>query len=281
MVNVILFVVFFIGFLIFRHLRWFRAYYVKHHDVPVPADGVVGWLTGAMRISDDELEEKRGLDFVAYLLTIKYLFWACIGYCFYAIILIPVHATAGGGLTGISLIGLGNVPDGSGERLRLFERALLTNESTRAAFAAADMVGVVFNSVFAFAVLYALYRRITRLRIRSKSRWQRPENYVVLVRDIPPHLTEEQLFVMFDHVFLGEVAHVRRGYKTPGLWKVRAAVVGAFLFLTRTAPGTAHQDGAEAGGNARHSAEKGQAQDCEAPPTAVSVRPQGGRHPVL
>jgi hypothetical protein len=82
-------------------------------------------------------------------------------------------------------------------------------------------VGVAFNSVFAFAVLYALYRRIARLRIRSKARWQRPENYTVIVRDIPPEMTEEARMALFDKVFPGEVAHVRRGYKTPGLWKVR------------------------------------------------------------
>jgi hypothetical protein len=114
-VNVILFVVFLAGFLVFRHLKWFRSYYVAHTDVPAPADGAIGWLVGALRLSDDELEEKRGLDFVAYLLTLKYLFWICVGYAFYAVILIPVHATAGGGLTGISLIGLGNVSDGHGE----------------------------------------------------------------------------------------------------------------------------------------------------------------------
>jgi hypothetical protein len=82
-------------------------------------------------------------------------------------------------------------------------------------------VGVVFNSVLGFAVLYALYRRITRLRIRSKSRWQRPENFTVIVRDIPPEMSEEALMTLFERVYPGEVAHVRRGYKTPGLWQVR------------------------------------------------------------
>jgi hypothetical protein len=115
-VNVILFVVFMAGFLLFRHMRWFRSFYVMHEDVIPPRDGVIGWAAGALSVSDDELEDKRGLDFVAYLLTLKYLFWICIGYIFYGfVILVPVHATAGGGLTGISLIGLGNVPDGSGE----------------------------------------------------------------------------------------------------------------------------------------------------------------------
>lgn len=66
-------------------------------------------------MTDDELEVKRGLDFVAYLKTIKYLFWICMGYLVYGFaVLVPVHATAGGGLTGIALIGMGNVPDGSG-----------------------------------------------------------------------------------------------------------------------------------------------------------------------
>ncbi len=114
--NFILFTVFLVGFLVFRRIRRLRPFYVARSDVEAPGPGVLGWVQGTLAVSDEELERRRGLDFAAYLLTLKYLFWISLGYVFFGfVILVPVHATAGGGLTGISLIGLGNVPDGSGE----------------------------------------------------------------------------------------------------------------------------------------------------------------------
>jgi hypothetical protein len=129
--NLILLIVFFAGFLIFRHIARLRAFFVARSDFPPPADGLFGWAVGALAVSDEELERKRGLDFVAYMLTLKCLFWITVGYAFFGfVILVPVHATAGGGLTGISLIGLGNVPDGSGEDISLDYR-VLTGTSTQ------------------------------------------------------------------------------------------------------------------------------------------------------
>jgi hypothetical protein len=42
-----------------------------------------------------------------------------------------------------------------------------------------------------------------------------------MIRDIPRHTTEQELYAFFDRAFPGQVAHVQRGYRTPGLWKVR------------------------------------------------------------
>ncbi len=83
---------------------------------------------------------------------------------------------------------------------------------------AADIVGVFVNSFFAFFVLYRLYRTITHLRIRSKARPGRPENYTIMIRDIPPLTTEAQLRNFFEKAFPGQVAHVQLGHRTPGLW---------------------------------------------------------------
>jgi hypothetical protein len=130
--NLILLVVFFAGFLVFRNIARLRLFFVARSDFPPPSDGLFGWAVGALAVSDEELERKRGLDFVAYMLTLKCLFWITVGYAFFGfIILVPVHATAGGGLTGISLIGLGNVPDGSGEDGFWLDDCLLTCTATQ------------------------------------------------------------------------------------------------------------------------------------------------------
>ncbi len=86
-----------------------------------------------------------------------------------------------------------------------------------------------FNSILACAALYALYRKVTLLRIRSKARPQRPENFTVMVRDVPRRATEQELFAFFDRAFPGQVAHVQRGYHTPGLWKVTGFSLLALL----------------------------------------------------
>lgn len=103
------------------------------------------------------------------------MFFLSLAYGFYGwLILIPVHATAGGGKIGTAQvphwchlvnelqashiyvcardqIGLGNVPQGS--------PAL-----------AADIIGVFFNSILAYIVLYMLYREYVAMRIRYRAR---------------------------------------------------------------------------------------------------------------
>lgn len=71
--------------------------YVQHSDVPEPPYGLFGWITAPWRVSDRELEDKRGLDVVMYQLVLQACFWVCTGWAVFGYaILVPVHITAGG-----------------------------------------------------------------------------------------------------------------------------------------------------------------------------------------
>jgi hypothetical protein len=74
-VNTALFLIFFVLFLIVRRLKWFRPLYEIHKDITEPGNGLFGWLSATWAVSDHEIETKRGLDQIAYLVTLKYLFW--------------------------------------------------------------------------------------------------------------------------------------------------------------------------------------------------------------
>ena len=122
--NFILFTVFMILFILLRWCRCTKRVYEpltvpewnqNKSFVVKPVKGCCcwGWFFSAMSYSREDILEKRGLDAVMYLEVIKYMFLVTSAYCLYGyIILVPIHATAGGGLTGTAIIGLGNVPDG-------------------------------------------------------------------------------------------------------------------------------------------------------------------------
>jgi hypothetical protein len=74
-------------------------------------------------------------------------------------------------------------------------------------------------TLISFALLYRLYRAVTHLRIRSKRRTTRPENFVVMIREIPPTSTILGLRNVFEKCFPGQVQHVELGHHTPGLVK--------------------------------------------------------------
>jgi hypothetical protein len=166
---------------------------------------------------------------------VKHLFFACLGYIFYGFaVLVPTHYFAGGRLvffffsfvdclrfwkgplTGTASISMANVPDGS-------------------TFFVADIIGVFLNSIWVIAVLYHLFVTVTRMRERYRMRVgeekgikitfltfspkDRPENFTVQIRELPPNASEEDVASLFDNAFRNEIVHVQLAYDTPALEK--------------------------------------------------------------
>lgn len=211
--NIILYVVFLALFLVFRVLckKWTRLVYEPMTDpnicgedkVFAPPTGNVffGWFLSAWRITEEEMIEKRGLDLVMYLKLLKTLFVVTIGYFLVGlVILAPIHATAGGDRSGLGILGMGNIPQGS-------------------ARFAADVIGVYINSLIASVAFYWLYKEYCRLRKALKKSKAQPENFVVLIVDIEPEIGFEQTVQLFDRTVDGKV-WAEKVYNTETLWKL-------------------------------------------------------------
>ena len=139
-------------------------------------------------MSDREIALKRGLDALVYIKLSRYLFFACALYCVYTfLVLAPVHAASkpNNGLIGSASISMSNV---SGLVL------------------IADLVGVYFSSVISSVLMYVLYRSYFAMRTRHRITSLLPENFCVLVREIDPTLTEQDIRDTFERIFPGKVS---------------------------------------------------------------------------
>jgi hypothetical protein len=145
---------------------------------------------------------KRGLDAVVYVKLSRYLFFTLLCYCaFTFLILAPVHAFASPSnhLTGTASISMSNI---SGLVL------------------IADVVGVYFSSIVASVFLYKLYVSYFSARTRYRVTSLLPENFVVLVREFDPTLTEGDLRDTFERIFPGKVKAIRKALRSRQLFKL-------------------------------------------------------------
>ncbi|EGD78257.1 hypothetical protein PTSG_09322 [Salpingoeca rosetta] len=132
-----------------------------------PQPGYFGWLTTSFRLTDQQMFEQCGLDGLMYTLLFRTLlkaFAAC--FVLTAIIILPVNAHGGLGLTGVDGLSIANVSDG--------------NQSLNA--------HLILTVVYSVIIMYALrhsYRKYTKFRYRYLAT-AHANNYAVLVRDIPP-----------------------------------------------------------------------------------------------
>ena len=179
---------------------------VKHVYEPTitfdsPRGGLIGWISSAYNLTEESINQERGLDALMYLKVTKYLFVASIIYCFYGCILIPVHITGGNDLDGIGMLGISNVKNSS---LRLI----------------ADVIGILFNSVVGSTVLYLLYKEYSRLRCVYKSDESKIENYSVIIREIPQWMTKYEVQSAMSRIFPEKVWSILECYDTRELDKL-------------------------------------------------------------
>ncbi len=184
-----LFVLLMAFFLLLRK-RVPQVYESRTHDVDPPGGGLLGWAVSAWTVDRLWILKHRGLDAVVYLLTLKYMIFALapctlIG----VVVLMPVYSAAcHAGLSGLDSITIQNCVAG--------EPVLWVALAMCALF-----------SVWIQLCLYLLFREVARLRIVFRS-LQRPENYVLMVREIPRDLSANQLGQHFDVVARGECTSV-------------------------------------------------------------------------
>lgn len=205
-VNVILFTLFLLWFLFWKkilpHVYEPMCDRNKAGDAAVarPPGGILGPFIAMFKISDEELEKKRGLDALMYLTFLKYLFWICASFTVYGFaVLAPVHWYASTSLSGLARLTMGNIPQSS---------PMLW----------ADLVGVFVNTIFANIGLFLLYRRYTQLRSAYRLHHVKAENFVVMVRELQKGQNEESVRGVFERVFPGRVVSVHMAYNTKKLW---------------------------------------------------------------
>jgi len=199
-----LFVVFLLG----------RQYYPKAYLILRDSDeatelskrtfGPISWMWKVFGVSDEEIFEECGMDAIVFIRTLRFGMRVAVVSALNGLYLFPVYATAGGDMTQLESVTLGNVPQS--------DPALLS-------------ATVACYVVYTFA-LYLLYREFAWFTAHRHKvfTYQRPDNYTVYVKFIPQHLrSNEALLDYFRSIFGHEaVLDAQIAYDIPSLDKACA-----------------------------------------------------------
>lgn len=159
-------------------------------NIPLPAHhGLFSWISEAWSATEDQILLHAGLDATVYMIFLSSALWICLYTAFYCVpVLLPISGTdnnlqhSATKSTNFDKIAMGNIQ----------------NESARLwAFAIADY----WLTIATLYVLWKSYKHVVLLRTQEQaSPKARPEQYAVLVRDIPPPATgsmEEEVDTFF------------------------------------------------------------------------------------
>ncbi|RUS27954.1 hypothetical protein BC938DRAFT_482527 [Jimgerdemannia flammicorona] len=168
-----------------------RTYFVKKEkrssEIP---PGLFTWIPSVMRVPDDALLEKIGVDHYLFLRFIRMCFILFSAFSVIAsLILAPLNAIGEDNSPGLKLITFGNVLDTK----RLWAHLLLT-------------------ALFSAAVLYTLRREclifLNHRRAYQMRHATAPHSRVLLIRDVPAHLNNARLLRQVFYAFPGGVERV-------------------------------------------------------------------------
>lgn len=157
------------------------------HPPPHVDSSFFGWIFAVLRLTEDEIIKTAGLDafVLTRLLRSCFRFFLVLAFFGFAV-LIPVYATADGGLKEFELISLANV----------------TNLSSRLW---APVVITWFFSLYFYVAMYKNYKEIT-YKCQTFEREISPGQFTVLVTNIPEtHRSNERLKEFFEEFFPGQI----------------------------------------------------------------------------
>lgn len=152
---------------------------ILNNITPPSNPGFFSWITEAYSASEDYVVQHAGLDAAVYIIFLG----SCLSICFYtAIYAVPV------------LMPLSGTDDAYEIQKRLnssvafsaFDKVAMGNIQLKSARIWAFAIGAYWLTIAVFLVLWRTYRRVVLLRARYQSTERaRPEQFAVLVRDIP------------------------------------------------------------------------------------------------
>lgn len=134
-----------------------------------PSPGFLGWVSAAMRQTDEEIFQRVGLD---ALMVIKFFRWAMLAFglasLYGLIVLVPIYTQGKAKATAIiNKLSLSNIENGDSAMW-------------------ATLVGMYVVNVVALYLLKSLYGEWVAFRVRFLRNQSLVQNRSVLVRDLPP-----------------------------------------------------------------------------------------------
>ncbi|KAI5055700.1 hypothetical protein GOP47_0029616 [Adiantum capillus-veneris] len=154
-------------------------------NIPPPTNrGIFSWIGEAWSATEEQILLHAGLDATVYMIFLSSAFWVCLYTALFCVpVLLPLSGTddnfeeqarlnpGGFNFTDFDKVAMGNV----------------TNKSSRLwAFAIADY----WLTIATMYVLWKSYKHVVHLRTQDQSAPKaKPQQYAVLVRDIPPPST--------------------------------------------------------------------------------------------
>eukprot|EP01147_Barroeca_monosierra_P009382 gene9382-1630_t len=169
-----------------------------------PSPYFFGWIMTTIKLTDNEIFEQCGMDALMYTLLFRSLLFA-FGVCFIPTmaIIIPVNMNGGVGQAGIDRLSVANVTDGSSG---LNAHFLLT----------------ILYSVAVMTSLRYAYRKYSKFRHRYLTK-AHPNNFTVLVRDIPDDVPDEASVTEYFKKMYSEADAATRVRNVTALTKMSAA----------------------------------------------------------
>eukprot|EP00276_Gloeochaete_wittrockiana_P006953 CAMPEP_0184664494 /NCGR_PEP_ID=MMETSP0308-20130426/53111_1 /TAXON_ID=38269 /ORGANISM="Gloeochaete witrockiana, Strain SAG 46.84" /LENGTH=792 /DNA_ID=CAMNT_0027107931 /DNA_START=98 /DNA_END=2476 /DNA_ORIENTATION=+ len=165
---------------------------------PPPPAGIFAFVHETLfGMNNDEYYRACGIDAVMFLRFVHSCLRICAMQLLYGfIILIPVTATSPNA-TGMTALTMTAIPKGSNRLV-------------------AQIFSVVYNSCICYLVLWYDFRAFVRFRTRHMSA-EIPENYTVMVTDVPAETSDEDLNSKLKGLFKEQLVKVNRTYHHPAL----------------------------------------------------------------
>mmetsp|Transcript_14602 Transcript_14602/g.20432 ORF Transcript_14602/g.20432 Transcript_14602/m.20432 type:complete len:761 (+) Transcript_14602:93-2375(+) len=174
-----------------RYTEFFAPKFRDSNKGEYPFPGVFGWITGVLRIPDEEVAEACGMDGVA-LLRFLWMGVETMGILSILgmVILAPIYSTGGKNLTGLLKIGLSNL-----------------EQQSELLWAPAVMVWV-FTAVI-FFIMWKNYSELEVLRKKCMYKGE-PRHYTMLLTKIPQEYdTEGKIREYLEPLYPGQIKYIR------------------------------------------------------------------------
>eukprot|EP00026_Physarum_polycephalum_P003384 Phypoly_transcript_03395.p1 GENE.Phypoly_transcript_03395~~Phypoly_transcript_03395.p1 ORF type:complete len:819 (+),score=48.98 Phypoly_transcript_03395:115-2457(+) len=211
-VNVFLFIVFLVLFLIFRK-RVPKVYQPRCDGSPnaphPPPPSMFGWVRSTVQYGDEQLFQTHGMDAMMFIKFVRMMLCIAALISIYGfVVLFPVNATAFHARSSNSTDSL---------HVSGLDTLTMSAVKERSNRMVAQLFSVVINSTIVFFFTFKLYRTYLKYRLRMRTESMRIENYSVMVRGVPELLSDKNLHSFFSELFPGKVVHVIRSHLTPEL----------------------------------------------------------------
>lgn len=147
-------------------------------NIPPPSQtGAFSWISEAWSATEDQILHHAGLDATVYMIFLSSALWICLYTAFFCVpVLLPLSGTDNNFKIQTTNLSYTN-----------FDTVAMANVKAKSARLWAFAIGAYWLTISTLFVLWKSYKHVVLLRTQDLSSPKaKPEQYAVLVRDIPP-----------------------------------------------------------------------------------------------